>query len=137
MVSSRWLVMRRRWYTVQLELTYSGRALGVDVDINGVCIDPLLDHLVLISTFLGVLGHLLDLFLRHAALVVCDGDLLTLASALVIGSTIQVIVGVNLGGLLNEAVHEALEGFRSARSYLGDDCCPPHRKSQTHRQPVS
>ena len=60
--------MRRRWYTVQLELTYSGRALGVDVDINGVCIDTLLDLLVLISTFLGFLGHLLDLFLRHVAL---------------------------------------------------------------------
>ena len=46
------------------------------------------------------LGRSLDLFLPQAALVVCDGDLPTLASALVISDNFHDIVDIKLDGLL-------------------------------------
>ena len=57
--------------------------------IAGVRFDTFLDLLVLIREFLGFLDQLFDLLLRQAALVVCDGDLLTLASALVFSTKLS------------------------------------------------
>merc|ERR1719440_463597 len=80
----------------------SGGAHGVDVAIEGVLgIHTLLHLLVLISELLSLLDHLLDLLLSQAALVVGDGDLLTLACALVLGTNVQDTVGVNLEGHLD------------------------------------
>mmetsp|Transcript_65145 Transcript_65145/g.169278 ORF Transcript_65145/g.169278 Transcript_65145/m.169278 type:complete len:661 (-) Transcript_65145:54-2036(-) len=80
----------------------SRRPHGVNVAVEGILgIDALLHLLILISELLRLLDHLLDLLLRQAALVVGDGDLLTLARGLVFCSHVQDAVGVDLKGDLN------------------------------------
>merc|ERR1719460_3609761 len=60
----------------------NGRLHRVDVPVKGVArVDALLRQLVLLRKLLGLPDHLLDLFLRQAALVVRDGDLLRSAGA--------------------------------------------------------
>ena len=62
-----------------------------------------------------VLGLVVREGVRHqAALVVDDGDLFTLASALVFSTNFQDTVGITLEGHFNEAVHWAQEEFRPA-----------------------
>mmetsp|Transcript_18676 Transcript_18676/g.50144 ORF Transcript_18676/g.50144 Transcript_18676/m.50144 type:complete len:221 (+) Transcript_18676:447-1109(+) len=69
----------------------------MQITIEGILgVNTFLHLLVLISKLLGLLNHLLNLLLREAALVVGDGDLLTLACALVLGSHVQDAVGIDL-----------------------------------------
>merc|ERR1711936_249073 len=63
--------------------------------------DPVLLLIVLVLELLGVIDHALDLLLGQTALVVGDGDLVLLASALVAGRHVQDAVGVNVEGDLD------------------------------------
>merc|ERR1719171_2716986 len=82
--------------------TLHGGLHGMHVAVEGVLrIDTLLHLLVLLSKLLGLLDHLLNLLLSEAALVICDCDLLTLASTLVLCTNIQDPVRVDLKGHLN------------------------------------
>merc|ERR1711936_664079 len=55
--------------------------------------DPVLLLVVLVLELLGVVDHALDLLLGETALIVSDGDLVLLASALVAGRHVQDAVG--------------------------------------------
>merc|ERR1712232_1438152 len=63
--------------------------------------DPVLLLGVLVLELLGVIHHALDLFLGQTALVVGDGDLVLLSSALVAGRHVQDTVGVDVEGDLD------------------------------------
>merc|ERR1712186_18615 len=63
--------------------------------------DPVLLLGVLVLELLGVIHHALDLFLGQTALVVGDGDLVLLPSALIAGRHVQDAVGVNVEGDLD------------------------------------
>eukprot|EP00123_Amoebidium_parasiticum_P009569 comp19561_c0_seq1/m.22957 comp19561_c0_seq1/g.22957 ORF comp19561_c0_seq1/g.22957 comp19561_c0_seq1/m.22957 type:complete len:215 (+) comp19561_c0_seq1:110-754(+) len=58
----------------------------------------LLDLLVFLRILLGVLDHALNLLWGQAVLVVCDGDLLLLARALLLGRHAQDAVDIDLKG---------------------------------------
>merc|ERR1712205_117699 len=74
-----------------------GRLHGVKVVVERVArIDLLLQSLVLLRELLSLLDHALDLLLRQAALVVRDGDLLRVTSALVLSADHQDTVAVDL-----------------------------------------
>merc|ERR1712113_613839 len=88
--------------TLVLARALSGRPHRMQISVESILrIHALLDFLVLVGKLLGFFDHLLDLLLRQAALVVGDGDLLTLASGLVLCTHIQDTVGVNLKGHLD------------------------------------
>merc|ERR1719429_257599 len=63
--------------------------------------DPLLLLVVVILELLSVVHHPLNLFLGQTTLVVGDGDLVLLASALVAGGHVENTVGVDVEGDLN------------------------------------
>merc|ERR1712228_554681 len=63
--------------------------------------DPVLLLVVLVLELLGVVDHALDLFLGQTALVVSDGDLVLLPSALVTGRHVQDTVSVDVEGDLD------------------------------------
>merc|ERR1719426_535983 len=76
---------------------FHSRLHGVEVVVERVArVDLLLQRLVLLRELLSLLDHALDLLLRQAALVVRDGDLLRVASALVLRTDHQDAVAVNL-----------------------------------------
>ncbi|KAG7232401.1 hypothetical protein INR49_008890 [Caranx melampygus] len=64
-------------------------------------IDPLLQLLVLISKALSVVHHALDILRCQTVLVVCDGDLVLVACALVLSSNTQNTVDIDLKGDFN------------------------------------
>mmetsp|Transcript_24124 Transcript_24124/g.50078 ORF Transcript_24124/g.50078 Transcript_24124/m.50078 type:complete len:209 (-) Transcript_24124:106-732(-) len=81
---------------------FCGRSHRMDVAVEGVLrINTFLDLLVLIRKLLGLADHLLDLLLCQAALVVGDGDLLTLAGAFILCAHVQDAVAVDLEGHLD------------------------------------
>merc|ERR1712190_336680 len=81
---------------------FSCRTHRMNVPIERIlCIHALLHFLVLVCELLRLLDHLLDLLLRQAALVVCDRDLLALASALVLRSDVEDAVRIDFKGDLN------------------------------------
>merc|ERR1712228_344173 len=63
--------------------------------------DPVLLLVVLVLELLGVVDHALDLFLGQTYLVVSDGDLVLLPSALVTGRHVQDTVSVDVEGDLD------------------------------------
>merc|ERR1712154_608323 len=63
--------------------------------------DPVLLLVVLVLELLSVVDHTLNLLLGEATLIVGDGDLALLASALVTGRHVQDAVGVDVEGDLN------------------------------------
>merc|ERR1719452_327630 len=63
--------------------------------------DPVLLLVVVILELFSIVNHPLDFLLRKTALIVCDGDLVLLASRLVAGRDIEDTVGVNVEGDLN------------------------------------
>mmetsp|Transcript_33495 Transcript_33495/g.52722 ORF Transcript_33495/g.52722 Transcript_33495/m.52722 type:complete len:287 (-) Transcript_33495:1332-2192(-) len=74
----------------------------VQVGLEAVAgVDALLDGLVLLRVLLGLADHPLNLLLRQAALVGCDGDLFGLSCALVSSRHLQDTIGVDLKGDLN------------------------------------
>merc|ERR1719460_2254514 len=74
----------------------------VDVSVESVArVDALLRQLVFLRELLRFPDHLLDLLLRQTALVVRDGDLLSVARALVLGADVEDTVRVDLEGNLN------------------------------------
>merc|ERR1719395_262857 len=76
---------------------FHSRLHGVKVVVERVArVDLLLQRLVLLRELLSLLDHALDLLLRQATLVVRDGDLLRVASALVLRTDHQDAVAVNL-----------------------------------------
>ena len=64
-------------------------------------LDALLGGLVLLLVLFGLVDHSLDILLGEAALVVGNGDLVLLASALILGGDVQDTVGVNIEGNLD------------------------------------
>mmetsp|Transcript_29898 Transcript_29898/g.95790 ORF Transcript_29898/g.95790 Transcript_29898/m.95790 type:complete len:670 (+) Transcript_29898:1155-3164(+) len=87
---------------LDLVLIVDGVLDVVDVGLDRVLgIDALLHLLVLLLVLLGLLDHTVDLLLAQTALVVGDGDLLTLASSLVLGRHLEDAVGVDLEGHLD------------------------------------
>ena len=64
-------------------------------------LDLALDGLVLFGELLGLSDHAVDLLLGETALVVGDGDGLSLASALVASADLQDTVGIQIEGDLN------------------------------------
>ncbi|KAF7456319.1 NAD-specific glutamate dehydrogenase [Cryptosporidium felis] len=64
-------------------------------------VDSLPDQLVLLGELLGLLDHAFNVFLGQSSLVVGDGNLLGLASTLVLCTDLQDTVGVNFKGDLN------------------------------------
>merc|ERR1719444_259913 len=74
----------------------------MDVAIEGILgVHALLHFLVLISELFCLLDHLLDLLLGQTALVICDRDLLALASGLILSTNVENAVGIDLKGHLN------------------------------------
>merc|ERR1712048_1248822 len=69
----------------------------MEIPIEGILgINTLPDFLILIGKHLGILDHFFDLLFCQPALVICDGNLLTLSSALVLCTNIENAVAVNL-----------------------------------------
>merc|ERR1712159_723505 len=64
-------------------------------------VNALFHLLIFIGKLFSLLDHFLDLLLSEAALVVGDGDLLGLTSALVFGTDVQDTVGIDLKGNLD------------------------------------
>jgi len=64
-------------------------------------LDLALDGLVLLGVLLGLLDHAVDLLLGETALVVGDGDGLSLASALVGGADLEDSIGIEVKGDLD------------------------------------
>merc|ERR1711934_139800 len=82
--------------------TLSSGTHGVQVAIECILgVNALADLPILISELLCILDHLLNLLLSQSALVIGNGDLLTLAGPLVLGTNIQDTVGINLESDLN------------------------------------
>ena len=77
---------------LHLEAVVLERVLGLDL---------LLLHLILSSELLGILDHLLDLVLGKSTLVVGDGDLVDLTSALVDSGDVKDTIGIDIEGDLN------------------------------------
>jgi hypothetical protein len=75
-------------------------AVGVVLELVAG-LNALTGSLVLLGVLLGFLDHALDFLLAEAALVVVDGDALTLASALVNGRYLEDTVGIELESDLN------------------------------------
>merc|ERR1719231_1950680 len=72
---------------------------GVGVVLQAVLgLDALLELLILLSVLLSILGHLLDVLLGQAGLVVGDGDLVLLAGGLLHGRHVEHAVGVDVKG---------------------------------------
>merc|ERR1719452_874 len=63
--------------------------------------DPVLLLVVVILELFSIVNHPLDFLLRKTALIVCDGDLVLLASRLVAGRDVEDTVGVNVEGDLH------------------------------------
>merc|ERR1712083_1253495 len=85
--------------TFVLPRAFCRRAHGMNIAVHGVlCVNALLHFLVLVGELFRLLDHFLNLLFRKAALIVCDGDLLTLTSALVLGANIKNPVRIDFEG---------------------------------------
>ena len=81
---------------VDLVLEAVGVVLELVAGLNALTVG-----LVLLGVLLGLLDHTLNILVGKAALVVGDGDALTLAGALVDGGYLENTVGIKLEGDLN------------------------------------